>query len=553
MRKRRIRAVVAATAALSMVWASVALADEVVNDVPPDVETDVKTATITEGDTLTVTYQILDTGPNACDANAAGVTVEIEAPSDVDVSPSSLTWTQAECTDEVQKSATFTSDKASNYDITHTIRWTARPGASRTMTNKADFLLVVQAAGVAPTLNPVVTPAQPDGLAGWYVSDVSIDWGIAGDPTPTIVEGCETGPFTEDGVYDETCTVQNALGTATESISFQIDKTPPSITASVSPAANEAGWHNEDVLVTFECDDELSGVVACPAPVTVSTEAASQTVSGEVFDVAGNQATASVTISLDKTPPSITASVSPAANEAGWHNEDVLVTFECDDELSGVVACPAPVTVSTEAASQTVSGTVFDVAGNQATASVTISLDKTPPSVALIGGPEHGGSYVFGSVPDAPTCEASDALSGLAAPCEVDGYSTAVGTHTVEAKATDKAGNTATVERTYTVEAWTLIGFSSPVRMGEDVVNVMKGGRTVPLKFEVFAGEIEITDTADVSTFRVYSASCENLTRDEEAGNEITDAQTTTGKTEFRPTPAAVSGRPSRRRRPARR
>ena len=51
----------------------------------------------------------------------------------------------------------------------------------------------------------------------------------------------------------------------------------------------------------------------------------------------------------------------------------------------------------------------------------------------------------------------------------------------------DKAGNTTTVSRTYTVQKWTLKGFYPPVDMN-GVVNTVKGGSTVPLKFEVFAG-----------------------------------------------------------------
>jgi hypothetical protein len=63
------------------------------------------------------------------------------------------------------------------------------------------------------------------------------------------------------------------------------------------------------------------------------------------------------------------------------------------------------------------------------------SIDKTPPTVSLA----------------APTCSASDALSGLDGSCGVTGYSTTVGTHTVSANATDKAGNSASASATYTV------------------------------------------------------------------------------------------------------
>jgi hypothetical protein len=70
----------------------------------------------------------------------------------------------------------------------------------------------------------------------------------------------------------------------------------------------------------------------------------------------------------------------------------------------------------------------------------------------------------------------------------------------VSAGATDKAGNSASASATYEVLAWTLNGFYSPVDMN-GVYNVVRGGSTVPLKFEVFAGTTELTDISVVQSF----------------------------------------------------
>ncbi len=56
-------------------------------------------------------------------------------------------------------------------------------------------------------------------------------------------------------------------------------------------------------------------------------------------------------------------------------------------------------------------------------------------------------------MPPAPTCEASDATSGLAGDCTVEGYSTAVGEHTIMVRAIDLAANEASRSITYTVTA----------------------------------------------------------------------------------------------------
>lgn len=75
------------------------------------------------------------------------------------------------------------------------------------------------------------------------------------------------------------------------------------------------------------------------------------------------------------------------------------------------------------------------------------------------------------------------------------------------ASATDDAGNTTTATRTYTVQSWTLQGFYAPVDMS-GVWNTVKGGSTVPLKFEVFAGAVELTDASVITNFTQRPVTC---------------------------------------------
>ncbi|GGM79855.1 family 43 glycosylhydrolase [Dactylosporangium sucinum] len=135
--------------------------------------------------------------------------------------------------------------------------------------------------------------------------------------------------------------------------------------------------------------------------------------------------------------------------------------------------------------------------------SLTVKVDVIAPTAAFS---TTVGIVYFGSVPAAPTCTAADATSGPAG-CVVSGYRTDVGTHTITATATDRAGNVATAQQTYTVLPWTLKGFDSPVDMGS-VVNTVKGGSTVPMKFQVFSNTTELTDPALV-TMNVKQVSCD--------------------------------------------
>jgi len=119
---------------------------------------------------------------------------------------------------------------------------------------------------------------------------------------------------------------------------------------------------------------------------------------------------------VDTSPPTIVAEVSPAP-ETAWFTTPVVVTFRCTDD-SGTVTCPGPVTVAGDGASQVVSGTAVDAAGNQATASVTINVDQTPPAVALIDSPDNSTTTATQVL---LTGRVFDAASGLANPFRCNG------------------------------------------------------------------------------------------------------------------------------------
>ena len=323
-----------------------------------------------------------------------------------------------------------------------------------------------------------------------------------------------SGPLAAYGLGEQTasCSYTDAGGlTAAASVTYGIvDTTAPVITFVSRTPANSSGWNNSDVTVTWSCTDSGSGVVAESVSETIAADGADQSASGTCEDHAGNKASDTQSdINIDKTAPTASASVSTGPNANGWNNSDVTVSFIGTDGLSGIDFCSDAVTLSDEGTGQSASGTCTDKAGNvSALATVSgINIDKTTPAVSLVGGPADGGSYYFGFVPDAPTCSASDALSGLDGSCSVSGYGTAVGFHTVSASATDNAGNEGSDSATYEVLAWTLNGFYQPVDMN-GVFNVVKGGSTVPLKFEVFAGT-ELTATSVVQSFVQTKIACD--------------------------------------------
>ena len=138
--------------------------------------------------------------------------------------------------------------------------------------------------------------------------------------------------------------------------------------------------------------------------------------------LAADTATATYTV-VDTGDPTITHSLSSSGgpNANGWYNQDVTVAFDCNDTGSGIQSCVGGTTLG-EGSDQAVTGTATDWAGNTATDTVAgVNIDMTKPMVGFSGGPAS--SYYYGSDPAAPTCEASDALSGLAS-CVVTGGGT---------------------------------------------------------------------------------------------------------------------------------
>jgi hypothetical protein len=235
-----------------------------------------------------------------------------------------------------------------------------------------------------PSIAASVNPAPNS--AGWNNSAVTVSFACS--PAASDIVSCQqpVTVATEGKGQTVTGSVTDQAGkTNSASATVNLDKTAPVVTASAAPPANAAGWNNTDVVVTYTCADSLSGVALCPSGSTVSSEGAAQVItSGPAADVAGNSSpSAIITLSIDKTPPTITATATPAPNAAGWNNGDVTVKFTCADALSGVASCPSVTVVTGEGANLPIAGQAIDNAGNTAVTNSTVNIDRTPPTVIL--------------------------------------------------------------------------------------------------------------------------------------------------------------------------
>jgi methionine-rich copper-binding protein CopC len=295
-----------------------------------------------------------------------------------------------------------------------------------------------------------------------------------------------TGPLAAYGIGEQTasCSYTDAGGlTASASVTYTIvDTTKPVITFVSRTTANENGWNNSDVTVTWSCTDSGSGVVNATVSQTISTEGEDQSATGACEDHAGNIASNTQTgINIDKTAPTASASALPAPNANGWNNTNVTVSFSGTDGLSGIDFCSADVVLSEEGADQSASGYCYDKAGNNSNkAEVTgINIDKTSPTLS----PSITPNPVILNQPATADAGATDSLSGISSSsCGTVDTST-IGVHSVSCTATDKAGNTATTSVSYTVQ-YKFDGFYNPVN-NPDIVNSAKAGQAIPIKWQL--------------------------------------------------------------------
>lgn len=162
-----------------------------------------------------------------------------------------------------------------------------------------------------------------------------------------------------------------------------------------------------------------------------------------------------VTEALDPSPPVITSAVTPPAPNGtnGWYTVPVSVSLAASDAQSRVFSqspeCGSTPVTADGVATITCTATS---AGGTASLPVTIKRDTTAPGAPAFTGLAPGGTYSSTSLPPAGAiaCTATDATSGPAG-CDVTGYSSAPGSHTLLAVARDQAGLTSSATATYSV------------------------------------------------------------------------------------------------------
>jgi hypothetical protein len=332
------------------------------------------------------------------------------------------------------------------------------------------------------TVTDAGQPRSPEG-AGWFSSAVRVHFTATDPKLADGSDGSGVASQAEDVVLSHDGANQKASGTAVDYAGNQgtgelgginIDSKAPSSKADISCTgkngfcrgnANGNGTGKATVVLTATDQPGLSGVKEIHAisngkeQVTQGTSASMDVnlngsgkshVDFYAVDNAGNKEPLNgVDLKYDTIAPTVDHTLNPNANAAGWNKSDLVVHFTAVDDKDGSGVDPSTVTpdmtIETETASQVVTGSAEDLAGNLGTDSLTVKLDKTAPTITgkATTAPNANGWYNSAVTVHFDCKDQGPVQSGIAT-CESDTALSAQGAdQAAMGTAVDKADNTA--------------------------------------------------------------------------------------------------------------
>jgi parallel beta-helix repeat protein len=244
---------------------------------------------------------------------------------------------------------------------TNTVTGTATDRAG----NAGIITLQVRIDSIAPVTTHTFPPPNE---AGWHKEPVtvtltaldndggsgvrSIRYSLNGGDTWTEVPGSTALFVVPQGSYKIAYQAIDRAGNGEviKTFGLQIDTTAPSIRAVPTPVPTVHGWNNTDVSVELIAADAASGIRTVTHTITndgttsgianpfLVTMQGTNDVTGIATDRAGNAASITIQVRIDRADPSTTASVSPPPSAAGSNDTPVTVTFTAADGVSGVAA-----------------------------------------------------------------------------------------------------------------------------------------------------------------------------------------------------------------------
>jgi hypothetical protein len=157
----------------------------------------------------------------------------------------------------------------------------------------------------------------------------------------------------------------------------------PTVRFECTPAPEDCtGWYRSDVRIEWTVLPSTATVVAGCQNRTITNDTPLTNEYCSARD--GQTVTVEVPISVDKTPPVVTAGrAERGADFNGWYNHPVAVAFTGSDQTSGILSCTTPTYAGPDASSALVFGTCIDKAGNISSPfAYGLRFDGTAPPLA---------------------------------------------------------------------------------------------------------------------------------------------------------------------------
>ena len=222
------------------------------------------------------------------------------------------------------------------------------------------------------------------------------------------------------------------------------DPTPPVVTPHIFGTLGLNGWYVTNVTVNWTVEDPESQILetrGCDAITLVNDTTGTPLTCYARSD--GGETTVTITIRLDKTAPTVTATPARGPDSNGWYNHALSVGFSGTDATSGIDSCvPSQTYSGPDSANASVSGSCRDRAGNTGTQAFNLNYDATAPQVTGANAsrsPDHAGWYNHTL---SISFTGADATSGLESCTQATYSGPDDPTASVNGTCRDRAGNT---------------------------------------------------------------------------------------------------------------
>ncbi|HYO77713.1 MAG TPA: Ig-like domain-containing protein, partial [Thermoanaerobaculia bacterium] len=334
-----------------------------------------------------------------------------------------------------------------------------------------------------------------------------------------------------EGEYTLVATATDDRGnTSSASVTFIIDRTAPTVTLTdAGENVSSSIARNRDVAIVVAASD-AHGVASLTSTLDGAAYTSGTIISSErmhallvrAVDRAGNEATAELSILVDKTAPVVTIDAI-----AELTKEHVTPRITATEGTLAVTLNGSAYVIGTPIDAErehTLVATATDAVGNSGSATAIFTIDRTPPSISFT----EAGEAVAGSLTrnrDVAIAIAANDASGIASvQSTLDGAAytsgTAIsseGTHSLAVRAVDRAGNEATAQLSI------LIDKSGPVVAIHDVPALTKNNVTP----RIVASEGTISATLNGAPFTPGATI--DLEREHTLVATVTDAVGNTG------------------------